>query len=70
MSKVRIQITGDNPKAVEFVRLLIVGCDDGKITSYGKTNVSRRDKYRGNGIAYIDIEIDDALLKAANITLD
>jgi hypothetical protein len=36
MSKVRIQITGDNPKAVEFVRLMFVGCGDDKITSYGK----------------------------------
>jgi hypothetical protein len=62
LHSVNIRIDGENPEAVEAVRKYIAGCLEDKITAHGHTEISTRDKYRGNGLARMTAVVSQELL--------
>lgn len=64
LHSVNIRIDGENPEAVEAIRKYIAGCLEDKITAQGRTDISKRDKYKGNGLARMTAIVSQELLDA------
>jgi hypothetical protein len=62
LHSVNIRVDGENPEAVEAIRRYIAGCLEDKITAHGRTEISTRDKYRGNGLARMTAVVSQELL--------
>jgi hypothetical protein len=61
---VNVRIDGENPEAVEAMRLLLADAFQYLLTKRGRTDVSTGDKYKGNGLARITALQEDGYVKA------
>jgi len=61
---VNIRLDGENPEAVEAMRLLLCDAFEYLLSAHGKTDVSTRDKYKGNGLARMAAVLDEDYIKS------
>lgn len=54
---VTVRITSDSLEAADHIRQIVADALADYVTSAGRTERSRRDKYRGGGIAYIRLTV-------------
>jgi hypothetical protein len=63
---VNIRLDGENPEAVEAMRLLLADAFEYLLSVRGRTEISTRDKYKGNGLARMVAVLDDDYIEAVH----
>jgi hypothetical protein len=63
LHSVNIRVDGENPEAVEAMRLLIADAFEYLLSAQGKTELSTKDKYKGNGLARMTAVLDETYIQ-------